>query len=169
MPSVSRILSLAEVGCYLAANDIDKGNVFGKKLDERLPTTIYMVYKVLKKIYDNGGTAQSEVRATGLITIADIGNDGDEIEVSVIDPIYGLISLGTYEKQNTDTDSSVLASSIIAEMNNNTYGYLFSSVGNVISIIARSGIGSLVNGLSNISVVITAARIFDNSFDVTFN
>lgn len=53
MPNVSRIIELAPVAQYLASNDVAKGSLFGKpKIDPKLPITIYMVYKIVKKIYD---------------------------------------------------------------------------------------------------------------------
>lgn len=54
MPTVARILQVSPVAQYLASNYIAKKNIIGDRaLDNRLPITIYMVYVVLKKIYDN--------------------------------------------------------------------------------------------------------------------
>lgn len=52
MPTVARILQLAPVACYLASNRVAKGALFGPPVDPRLPIAIFMVHKILKKIYD---------------------------------------------------------------------------------------------------------------------
>lgn len=52
MPTVARILQLAPVACYLASNRTAKGGLFGPPVDPRLPIVIFMVHKILKKIYD---------------------------------------------------------------------------------------------------------------------
>lgn len=53
MPTLARILELTPVAGYLASNDVAKGSLFrGGSTDPRLPGTIYMVYKVVKRIYD---------------------------------------------------------------------------------------------------------------------
>jgi hypothetical protein len=59
MPSVQRILQLAPVACYLASNRTAKGNLFGPPVDPRLPIAIFMVHKILKKIYDLDPTYES--------------------------------------------------------------------------------------------------------------
>lgn len=53
MPTVARTLQLAPVAQYLYANAIAKGLVFSNgSVDPNRPITIYMVYKILKKVYD---------------------------------------------------------------------------------------------------------------------
>lgn len=52
MPSVSRILELAPVSCYLAANFAAKKQLFGGSVDPTTTTKIYNVYKILKHVYD---------------------------------------------------------------------------------------------------------------------
>jgi len=52
MPTVARILQLTPPSCYLSANRVAKGSLFGPPLDPKLPITIYMVYKILKRVYD---------------------------------------------------------------------------------------------------------------------
>jgi hypothetical protein len=65
MPTVARILELTPASCYLAANATAKGGLFGPPVDPRLPQTIYMVYKVLKKVYD------ADPNYTGVQEVAD--------------------------------------------------------------------------------------------------
>jgi hypothetical protein len=53
MPTVARILSLANVSQYLAANRVDKGGLFGAPpLDKQLSIKIYLVRRILQKVYD---------------------------------------------------------------------------------------------------------------------
>lgn len=52
MPTIAEILALAPGAGYLAANAVDKGTLFGKKLNPLLPQQIYAIYFVTKKIYD---------------------------------------------------------------------------------------------------------------------
>jgi hypothetical protein len=54
MPTVARILELAPAACYLAANYAARRNGLfgGTAVSNRQSEMIYMVYKVLKEIYD---------------------------------------------------------------------------------------------------------------------
>lgn len=65
MPTVARILELTPVSCYLANARVAKGSLFGPPVDPKLPITIYMVYKILKKVYDADPTY------TGVRVVAD--------------------------------------------------------------------------------------------------
>jgi hypothetical protein len=47
-----RILQLAPVACYLSANEVAKGQLFGRRVDPTNPLKIFNVYTVLKKVYD---------------------------------------------------------------------------------------------------------------------
>lgn len=159
MPSVSTILSNAPIACALASADIDKGQLYGKRLNYSLPQTIYATYFVLKKIYDNSGVIVG-VNAIGVIAITDRGSDGDIIEIYMADPDLGTILLGIYTVQSTDTDAIILAESIAANINTNPYGYSASNEGENINITARIGLGSNVNGGSRLSVFITPIPTF---------
>lgn len=52
MPTVAEILTVAPIACVLAANDVDKGSLYGQQLDPQLPNKIYATYTVIKRIYD---------------------------------------------------------------------------------------------------------------------
>jgi len=52
MPTNAVIVSNAPIAQVLAANDVAKGNLFGARLDPQLPIKIFIVYKIVKKIYD---------------------------------------------------------------------------------------------------------------------
>lgn len=59
MPTVARILELADVSCMLANNRVGKGSLFGPPIDPKLPWAIYMVYVILKRVYDTDPTFES--------------------------------------------------------------------------------------------------------------
>lgn len=53
MPTTARILQLTPVSAYLASNDVGKSGIFkGGLLDPQLPIKIFIVYKILKRVYD---------------------------------------------------------------------------------------------------------------------
>jgi hypothetical protein len=95
------------------------------------------------------------VDAIGYVTITNVGNDGDKIEVFVVDPDYGKVSLGFYVKQSTDTTVTILAASIRDVLMSNPYGYVIASVGGVISITARPGLGEIMNVGNRLSIQLT--------------
>ena len=170
MPTPEIILTAAPIATTLAANAVNKSSVFGGgsgTLDTMLPTKIYATYIPIKKIYDNSGILPA-ANATATITVDSIGNDGDNIEVFVDDPTLGEISLGDYTKVSGDTDTTILAVHIASALNLNTHGYTITSSVNTILITARNGLGSSINGDNRLTVVIND-RIFDKTFDITFN
>jgi hypothetical protein len=65
MPTVARILEITPPSCYLASNRTAKGALFGPPIDPKLPLTIYMVYKILKVVYDK------DPNYTGVRVVAD--------------------------------------------------------------------------------------------------
>lgn len=116
------------------------------------------------KLYDTRRDVEwqlaQETNATAELTITDVGDDGDEIEVFVDDPLYGSISLGSYVKQSSDTTVTILAATIAAALNLNAYGYTATSALGVITIAARPGLGETLTFRSNLSVVITPVPTF---------
>lgn len=57
MPTTAQIIQYAPIAQYLAANYVNKrSKLFGGGLDPKLPINIYMVYSVLKEIYDRDPT-----------------------------------------------------------------------------------------------------------------
>ena len=110
MPTVARILQLAPVASYLANSRAAKGGLFGPALDPRLGILIFMVHKILKKIYDLDPTYQ----ATQQRVVADYlyeliikyafrsaaivdGNNGGQIA-----PATGLVIVQPYDFEVTD-------------------------------------------------------------------
>lgn len=109
--SVPDIIKLGDISVPLSSNYNYDGEVMGKRLSTTSPLTIAIVTDALRWHYE-GFPPTSITDAVGSITITDIGNDGDKIEIFVNDVELGLISLGSYIKQPTDTDEDTLASSI---------------------------------------------------------
>jgi hypothetical protein len=149
--SVQEIIGIAKKSQYLSAIDINKSGLFGGGIDRNLPNKIYTVRKSVE--YMQGVDGQVEAaRALGTVTITAIGNNGDTFEVLIDDPVLGSISLGTYTKVLDDTTTTILATNIADEMNNNTYGYSLTTSGNLIRIYAPIGYGNLINGGTRLSV-----------------
>jgi len=156
--TVLQIINIAKISQYLAAQDVAKGSLFGNRITPDTPKILYMERKAVEWLY-NLTPNLTEVKAIGYINVTDVGNDGDSIEVSINDPVLGLVSLGSYTKQSSDTDTAILAASIASALSSNTYGYTISSSTSQISIQARTGLGSEINGGSNIVVTITPVTL----------
>lgn len=107
-----------------------------------------------------------EVLATGSISVTDVGDDGDSIQVLVNDPSLGSVSLGTYVKQQSDTNNIILAASIANAIASNPYGYTATSSSNVVTITARSGLGASINGGMRLSVnIVSPDKLLINGTD----
>lgn len=109
--SIPDIIKLGDVSVPLAANYQYDGEIMGKRLATTSPLSIAIVTDALRWHYE-GFPPTSITDAVGSITITNVGNNGDKIEVFVNDVELGLISLGSYIKQPTDTDEDTLASNI---------------------------------------------------------
>lgn len=152
---VSDIIEWAKISQSLAAiGEATKKFMSGGAVDEDLHMKLFVERKTVEY------QLAQESNAIGTLTITDIGDDGDEIEVFVDDPLYGSISLGSYVKLSSDTTATILAASITAALNTNTYGYTVTSALGVITIAARSGLGDTLTFRSNLSVVITPVPTF---------
>lgn len=151
--SVPQIINIAKVSGYLAANAIEKGGLYGGGQDIKQPSKIYVVRKSVEWMFSKNPDVTA-AKATATITVTDVGDNGDEIEIFVDDPVDGLVSLGSYTKQNTDTTTTILAASIVTACEGNSYGYEFTSQNAVITITANAT-GSDMNTGDRLSVVIT--------------
>lgn len=109
--SVPDIIKLGDISVPLSANYNYDGEVLGKRLATTSPLSIAIVTDALRWHYE-GFPPTSITDAVGSITITNVGNDGDKIEVFVNDVELGLISLGSYIRQPGDTDVDTLASNI---------------------------------------------------------
>lgn len=169
MYSTIQKINIAKVSQYLCLNDIDKRGLYGGGVDLQLPNKIYNIRKSVEWLYNNSPNV-AEQRARGYLTVTSVTTQtiGSLLTVYVNDPVLGLISLGSYTQQASDTTVDILATSIAAALATNTYGYVISRINNIISIEARIGLGSTINDNGRL-IIIIAANIFDNSFDNTFN
>ncbi len=147
---VATQIEIGRASMYLSRNGI-KRDKFLKGVpyfEQLLPLLIAMETDILSWQY-NFVTIAVNARAT--ITITSVPTNGYNIEAIVNDPDNGSISLGSYIKGGGDTTTSILATSIATELDMNGYGYGANAVDNIITITARSGLGSSING-SNLSV-----------------
>lgn len=169
MYSILDIIKIAKVSQELAENDIDKKGLYGGGVDRMLPTKLYNIRKSVEWMYGINPPT-NEVRAKGYIEVTSLGffNTGKVITVYVDDPGLGLIILGTYTILITDTTEILVATGLANSLTSNSYGYGISRINNTITIEARLGLGSSINDNNRLQVVIDS-RIFDNTFDNTFN
>lgn len=169
MYSILDIIKIAKVSQFLAENDIDKRGLFGGGVDLQLPRKLYNIRKSVEWMYGQEPPT-AEVRAKGYIEIDSIGRSdvGALITVYVDDPSLGLIVLGTYTVQPSDTSTTNLAINLAAALAANIYGYTVTRINDVITIEARTGLGAEINGNNRLQVII-GYTIFDNTFDNTFN
>lgn len=92
-----------------------------------------------------------ETKAIATITLT-LGASGDTISIQVIEPttIYNnqtVVNFGTYTVLSSDTSGTILATSLKTFINAQTYitGYTATSTTDVLSIIARPGLGLAMN------------------------
>jgi hypothetical protein len=167
MLSVLDKINIAKISQFLCLNDIDKKGLYGGGVDLQLPRKIYNIRKSVEWMYNNSPVV-SEVRAVGELNVVDIGFNAVTITVYVNDPELGQIILGTYAKQPSDTNTTILAASIAAALDTNTYEYDVTSIDDVVYIEARPGLGSSINDDNRLYIELSTG-LFDNSFDNTFN
>jgi hypothetical protein len=149
--TVPEIIEIAKISQYLSQNDIDNSGLYGGGMDLRLPEKIYCVRKNIEWMQGENPSV-SETRAEATITIDVIGDDGDGITVYVNDPFYGLITLGFVVQSPLTNTINLIAEQLGASIGTNPYGYEVTVLNNEITIIAREGLGALINGNSNLIV-----------------
>jgi len=169
MYSILDKIKIAKVSQFLAENDIDKRGLYGGGVDILLPTKIYNIRKSVEWMYGINPPT-NEVRAKGYIEITSLGffNTGKLITVYVDDPGLGLIILGTYTILITDTTEILVATGLANSLALNPYGYYVSRINNIITIEARAGLGGSINDNNRLQVIV-GSRVFNNTFDNTFN
>ena len=153
--TVDEIIDFGKVSIGLSANYQANGEIFGKRLATTAPNTIAIVTDALNWQWEDFPTTP-EIDATATITIDTIGDPGDTIEVFVVDPFYGTISLGVYIITLGDTTTTITATNVAALLATNIYGYGATSNNNVVTVTARGGLGASINGGNNIYVVISS-------------
>lgn len=153
--TVPQVIKIGDISTYLAGNYIDEGQVWGDRLNQEMHKTILMVTDALRWQWASFPDIP-EVRAIGSFTITDIGDDGDNIAVFIDDPYLGLIQLGNYTKTPSDTNFPILTTNVYNAIVNNGYGYQVQLVTpDTIFIIAREGLGDLINNSNHLQIVIT--------------
>ena len=169
MYTVQEIIDIAKISQYLSANDIAQKGLFGGGVDNELPNKLYNIRKSVEWAHTYSQNI-TEVNAIGTIKIIDTGNIGQTLQVFVDDPVLGYIFLGQYQIHPGDSSPTAVAALLTTALNTNTYGYVASSTGAIVSITARPGLGSSINGGLHLIVDIDGfVGIFDNTFDNTFN
>jgi hypothetical protein len=137
-------IQIAKISQYLSAADVANGGLFGGRLNPLLPTQLYIERKAVEYRYDYEGVI-SPVQATSTITFDTFGGVGALYHFEYNDPDLGVIVLGDYTEQSGDTDTTILASNVTAELNNNTYNYVFASTLNVMTCTAPLRLGAEPN------------------------
>lgn len=138
MYPTNTVIQLAQISQYLASNAI----YLGIEKDKQLANKLYIERKSLEWAY---GLIIPEVNATATITVDTLGNTGDIINVKINDPELGIITIGTYTIVSGDTTLSLLATHLASSITGS--GYSATSNNAIITVTARSGLGSQPNGL----------------------
>lgn len=155
LPTIPETINIGKGTMPIMSVDQQKGDIFGARLVKKAsPLLVGIVTDAMEWVYETHPNVDA-ANATATITVTDIGNDGDVIEVFVNDPVYGIISLGTYSKQGSDNTPTILAASITAVLAANSYGYGATSSGAVITITARPGLGAIMDLGNRLIVDIT--------------
>lgn len=170
-------IEIAKICQYLASNGVDKDQIFkGGSLDSLLPIKIYDTLKGLEWAYDQNYIAAS---AVGSFLVEDDGNgfnEGDVINVYSPDPVLGTVLIGSYELDNIDTTTTLIAQHTAAEIVNE--GYTGTNNGALVIVAAPFVLGNLINGLdliveyvpnpnppTNFLLINGADRLLINSID----
>ncbi len=143
--TIATKIQIAEISQYLAAADNANGGLFGGQLNPLLPIQLYIERKAVQFRYNYEGVAAA-VRASGTITVDSLETEGTVYSFTFSDAQIGDINLGIYVQANTDTDTTILATSLTTALNQNIYGYDFTSNENVIRCLAPLRLGALGNG-----------------------
>ncbi len=102
------------------------------------------VSPVSQLIYTSG------VNATATFTPQSVPIEGTPIGTAVNDPEDGFLSMPDYTVQAEDFGNiAVLLGNWVAALNANTYGYVFSASSTVLTVTARQGLGTTINGIFN--------------------
>lgn len=160
-------IDIAKISQYLSLKDIGKSGLFGKRLDQELPYKLYMERAGVEWEYENEGLTEG-IRASGNILIESLPPENTFYEFAFNYPGIGVVILGEYVVQQSDTDTIILAANIAQALNDNSYGFTFIALGSSIMYLAPLSLGSSVNGQS-VYLINDNNRIFDYTFDYTFN
>lgn len=164
-PTIPEIIDIANISQYLASKDVAFDGIFNwGSLDKDLPLKIYDVREAVEWA---NGQSYFATRGIGSFLIQGTGSEGDIIVVQVDDPVYGLITIGAYELTANDTTTTLIASHVAASIT--SFGYSATSEGALVIVSAREDLYDKINGISVSVTYIPLVRIFDFTFDNTFN
>jgi hypothetical protein len=165
MKDIIDIIEIAKVSEYLSNVDIQRKGLYGGGTDVQLPIKINNIRKSVEWLSDHNPVLGR--RSTAFIILSDTGNPGDIIQVKVNDESYGgIISLGSYQIQPSDTTVEILAQNLAAALS--YYGYIISYIApDIVQIQSHLISPESVNG-DNLIVTVNEG-IFDQTFDYTFN
>lgn len=178
--TIPETIQIAKICNYLASNGKDRGAVFrGGTLTPTLPVQIYDTRKAVEWAHDQNYIARS---ATGYFTVSGVvvvdsfdntfdntfggngGETGNRISIRVVDPVLGMVTIGSYKLTYADISDEILATNLASAING--YGYSATSDGVVVFVSAPFYLGNLMNGL--LMDIIVAQTTFDITFDNTF-
>jgi hypothetical protein len=167
MQTIPEIINIAKISGYLADNAVDANKVFVfGSLDKDLPKKIYMEYSALEWSYNQNYVATG---ARGSFLISGNSADIQSIIVSVVDPVLGLIVIGTYNILITDTTNALIATGLAAAITG--YGYSAFSADETVYVTAPIYESASINGvsLSFATTLYPPMGSFDYTFDETFS
>lgn len=169
--TIDDIIKIGDISIPLSANYEGDGDLYGKRLATTDPATIALVADALRWQWESFPDIP-EVRATGTMTITDVSDSLEStIQVFVNDPSLGVVSLGSYTIQPSDTTTTIAATNIANALSSNVYGFVVNSSTNVITITAPENTGASING-NSITYVITAPTLLiaeNNDYLITEN
>jgi len=169
--TIDDIIKIGDISVPLSANYEGDGDLYGKRLATTDPLTIALVTDALRWQWQSFPDIP-EVRATATMTITDVSNSLEStIEVFINDPNLGLISLGSYTMQPSDTTTTIAATNIANALNSNVYGFSASSSNNVVTIVAAENLGSSINGYNIIYTIVDPTLLIaeNNDYLITEN
>lgn len=171
--AVQFVLSPAGLGQAAASNDAISGICFYGTAPGSFATTACQAVYGVSDAITKGIVADyaDETLAKGIVTIVK-GSTGDTVKITVTEPNpvtpsnptgTTVITLCNYTQASGDSTDTLLATSIVAAINANTYltasgtltGYTATNASGVITITARQGLGVALNSGSPITTTVT--------------
>lgn len=151
MNEVKFNLKTGGLGRPLQGNDHISGFVF--KHTTAIQFKAFSIDDAILNGFDDKCTDATS--ATSTITLTNVGTVGNTVKVTVQEPI-NLVTICDYTTVSGDSTVTLLAVSIVANINANTYlhGYTASNVAGVVTITAPKKLGTWLNASTKIVVTI---------------
>ena len=163
-PSVTFVLGSGQLGQVATGNDFISGMILYGTAPGSFATTATQAVFSVADAESKGITLDyaDETLATGSLVISSVGSTGDIIQITVPESVpvssdyptgVKTVTLCTYTQTSADTTSTLLAASIAAAINANSYltatgtltGYTASASTGTITFTARQGLGINLN------------------------